>query len=233
MKLSKLVEAELIRREKRFLALVRFKDGSEAWAHCPNPGSMRGNAIAGSKVRLVDLGADFLEQGRKLRYRWSMVRAPRSKTWVCVDTMLANPIVEEALLEIPGLRQQKWKREVSYHDARFDFGTEAPGKKYFLEVKSVSMAENGLAQFPDSVSVRAQKHLKTLMRAKKEGHRAILFFLVTRADCQTMSAARAIDPTYADLLKKARDAGVEIIARSLVISASSVSVGDKVQVQYV
>src|SRR3989344_2506166 len=90
-----LIEARLIKREKRFLAYAKLKDGVEVIAHCPNPGSMKGNANPDAKIWLLDFGKDFKNTGKKLRYKWVFVESDGVK--VCLDTNLANHLVAEAL----------------------------------------------------------------------------------------------------------------------------------------
>lgn len=209
---NELIQAELVRREKRFLGYVRLPDGSEAVAHCPNPGSMRGNAEPGSRVWLRDYGAAHEREGRKLRYRWMVTETKAGP--VCVDTSLGNVIVGEALRAglIPELTgYASIRAEVTSGDSRFDFALDGKGATAFVEVKSVSMAEPPLALFPDSPTERGRKHLRGLAEVKAQGGRAVIFFLVMRSDCTKFAPAAAIDPEYAKLLAEAAGSGVEVL----------------------
>lgn len=215
------IQGSLIKREKRFLAHVKLKSGKKIIAHCPNPGSMQGNALSGSLVKLVDYGSEHKKTGRKLRYRWVLVKS--NKAWVCIDTSLANKIVKTALdkNELPEFEGIKFEAEISFQNSRFDFGAPVGKNFHFLEVKSVSMSDGDIAKFPDSVTTRGQKHLRELVLAVEKGHRASLLFLVCREDCKEVRAASEIDPEYARLLKLAHEKKVQILAYTMNLKKQS------------
>lgn len=219
-----IVEAKLLRREKRFFGYCRLPNGEEVVAHCPNPGSMKGNKEPESPVWLVDFGGDHLASGRKLRYKWVMVESLGTK--VVIDTNCANAIVGEALAagRVEGLPAE-FKAEHKVGDSRLDFYF--PQLDAYLEVKSVSMGEGLLSAFPDSVTERGQKHLRELMALKAQGKRAILFFLVMREGSSDVRAAEEIDPEYARLLKESVAAGVEVMVYGIKISAQGLELGAK------
>lgn len=219
-----IIEAKLLKREKRFLSYCRLHDGSEVVAHCPNSGSMKGNLDPSSPVWLLDFGPKHLEAGRKLRYKWVMVESRGVK--VVIDTNCANAIVAEALRagRIPGLPMD-FKAEHKVGDSRLDFYF--PSIDAYLEVKSVSMGEGVDSAFPDSVTERGQKHIRQLMKLKAEGKRAILFFLVTREGSSRMRAAHEIDPEYARLLKVAMENGLEVMVYGLKVGDDGLELGEK------
>ncbi len=135
-------------------------------------------------------------------------------TWIGVNTANANKIVHGWLKNklIPELAIfHSITPEKKVGESRMDFYLEGKNETCFVEVKSVTLKLDGVAQFPDAVSERGQKHLKELMDLKKKGHRAVIFFLVQREDVDSMRAASSIDPKYAQLLKEAHKAGVEIL----------------------
>ncbi len=208
-----LVPARLIRRYKRFLADMILPDGREVVAHCPNPGSMLGLAEPGSACWLSAKTA----KGRKLDFGWEIVTTAGGAL-VGINTGLANRIVGEALADgaIGGLPMDgAWRPEVPFGTGtRFDFANTAPDRApTYLEIKSVTLSRQpGLAEFPDAKTDRGAKHLRELVVAKDQGHRAILLFLVQRSDCSRLSLAGDIDPAYAAGLMTARAAGVEILA---------------------
>jgi len=218
-----IVEARLLKREKRFLTYCRMPEG-EVIAHCPNPGSMKGNLEPESPVWLMDFGARHLEEGRKLRYKWVMVESQGTR--VVIDTNCANAVVAEALKagKIRGLPRE-FKSEHKVGASRLDFYF--PAENAYLEVKSVSMGDGESSAFPDSVTERGQKHLRELMALKKSGARAILFFLVTREGSLRVRAAREIDPTYASLLDEAVAEGVEVLVYGTKIGRDGIEVGEE------
>ncbi|NIR49981.1 DNA/RNA nuclease SfsA [candidate division KSB1 bacterium] len=203
-----LIPGKLIERYKRFLADVQLEDRTVT-AHCPNSGSMMGLLQKGNDVLLSESG----NPKRKLPYTWELVRV--GPTWVGVNTINPNRMIHEALLngEIPELSQYSdIKREVIWkHTCRFDFMLKNGQKTCFVEVKNVTLEENGLALFPDAKTERGVKHLRHLKEAVSDGHRAVMCFLVNREDCTFFMPAETIDPVYADSLRDAYENGVEIV----------------------
>ena len=224
---GELIRGKLLARRKRFLADVRLADGSEVIAHCPNPGSMRGNAEPGSSVLLRDYGPEFGESGRKLRYRWLFVKSGILET--CIDTGMSNGVVGEALSNGALKEFQEYSDvipEFTVGDSRLDFCLQGEGlSPCFLEVKSVSMVDGDAAVFPDSVTKRGQKHLRELMELKAQGYRAVMFFLVQRAGLNVMRPADAIDPEYGKLLRLAVDNGVEVLVYDIEFKENQVKLG--------
>ncbi|WP_422376797.1 DNA/RNA nuclease SfsA [Roseibium sp.] len=207
-----LVGGRLEKRYKRFLADVVLEDGSAVTAHCANPGSMLGLKEPGSRVWL-SLSDN---PKRKLKYSWEVIEADGAL--VGINTAHPNKLVEEALEagRIDGLSgYASLRREVKYgKNSRIDILLESDtGAKTYVEVKNVHlMRRPGLAEFPDSVTARGAKHLGELADMVAEGHRAAMVFLVQRPDCDRLSLASDIDPTYAAAFAAARAAGVEVYA---------------------
>ncbi len=210
MKLPHLLPGRLIRRYKRFLADVLLDSGETVTAHCPNSGSMMGCNIPGSRVFLSVSG----NQTRKYPYTWEMVET--NGVWAGINTSLPNRIVHEAISqgEIPELAGYKNIRpEVPYgKGSRIDLLLSNGGPDCYVEIKNVTLVEEGRALFPDAVTTRGQKHLKELMEVVRSGGRGVIFFLVQRSDAESVSPADAIDPEYGRLLRTAVAGGVEALA---------------------
>lgn len=222
-----LVEGTLIRREKRFLAYVQLLSGKTVVAHCPNPGSMKGNAQNGAKVWLEDFGPEHLTKLRKkLRYKWLFVESHGVK--VCVDTSLGNPLVAEALPELPEFAgYEEVIPEYTVGDSRFDFLLRKGNEECFVEVKSVSMGEGKKGLFPDSVTVRGQKHVKGLTELVGMNKRAVLFFLNMRVGGIEVSTAKEIDPDYDRFLRDGMRKGLEVLSYSISWKGDEVNLAGK------
>ena len=206
---EKLIPGTLIQRYKRFLADVELKDGQVITAHCTNTGSMLGCKEPGSAVLLSRSD----NPNRKLPYTWEMIKVNRG--WVGINTMHPNRLVHEAVQDgtIAELRNYDTIRrevKVSAH-SRLDLSLQRGDETCFVEVKNVTAAIDGAAAFPDAVSERGTKHLKELIRLKRQGHRAVVVFVVQRADCQYFRPADEIDKEYGRWLRKAAKAGVEAL----------------------
>lgn len=209
-----LIPGVLRGRRWRFFADVQLADGRMVTAHCPNTGSMRSCSAPGSPVFL----SESANPARRLRYTLELVDA--GSALVGVHTGRTNRIVEEALeqRQIPELAvYTRWKREARFLDSRFDFRLEGPAESVFVEVKNVTLVEAGVAMFPDAVTLRGQKHLRTLIRARAKGHGAVMIYLVPRGDAHVFAPADHIDRDYGRILRRAAGRGVQIVAwRALV-----------------
>lgn len=205
-----LIHGTLIKRYKRFLADVRLESGETVTAHSPNTGSMLGCNIPGSPVML----SHSANPKRKLPYTWELVKV--NGAWACVNTAHPNRIAREAIeagrvAELQGSRQLL--TEVPYSgNSRIDILLKYSARDCYVEVKNVTLAEAGIARFPDAVTTRGQKHLQDLMAMVRAGQRGVIFFMINRADAGRFAPADDIDPRYGELLREAARAGVEILA---------------------
>ncbi len=205
-----LLDGYLIRRYKRFLADIELVGGQQIVAHCPNSGSLLSCNLPGSLVR-VSVSDN---PRRKLKYTWELVWV--NGVWVGINTQYPNRLVREGIeqgiiSELQGYPQIL--QEVCYgENSRIDLLLQSENKRCYVEIKNVTLVENGVAYFPDAVTLRGQKHLRELMGMVEAGHRAVLFFLVQREDNHQMAPADHIDSEYGRLLRQAHEAGVEILA---------------------
>jgi sugar fermentation stimulation protein A len=149
---------------------------------------------------------------RKTKFTWEMIKI--NGDWVGINTGNPNKLAFDAISAgtIPELAgYTNVKREVKFGDSRFDVFAENETEKCFIEVKNVSLKEGRYALFPDAVTTRGQKHLRTLMEVKANGMRAVMLYIIQRSDVEVFAPAKDIDPQYAALLKQAVAAGVEVI----------------------
>ncbi|MEW6658655.1 MAG: DNA/RNA nuclease SfsA [Thermodesulfobacteriota bacterium] len=206
---SPMIPGRFLRRQQRFLAEVELAGGERVWAHVPNTGALRGCARPGQEVLLTQDG----RPGRKTQYTWRFVKGPEG--WICIDTLAPNRLVADALAGsgLPGIPQPLQVRpEVSLpQGGRLDFALDLGGKFAFLEVKSVTWVEEGVALFPDGVTARGRRHLQELANLVRQGHQAWQVFVVQREDARVLKPAAQLDPAYARELALAAQNGVEIL----------------------
>ncbi|RMD64576.1 MAG: DNA/RNA nuclease SfsA [Alphaproteobacteria bacterium] len=225
-----LLPGRLIRRYKRFLADVALDGGETVVAHCPNPGSMLGLAEPGTEVWL----SQATNPARKLKYTWELTTA--NGHLVGINTARPNLLVTEAIeagrvSEIAGYAELR--REVRYgRNSRIDLLLNGPGRPAcYVEVKNVHMKRGPeAAEFPDSVTTRGAKHLVELGDMVEAGHRAVMFFLVQRADCTRLEIAADIDPAYDQGLREAIARGVEVVCYSCHITPEAIEVDRRLPV---
>lgn len=217
-------KATLIKRYKRFLADVILEDGTETTIHVANTGAMTGCAEPGDTVWY----STSTNPKRKYPFSWELTQTKHNHL-ICVNTMRANQLVEEAIntnliSELMGYKNLK--REVNYgtENSKVDIylsqGTsKSTEKDAYVEVKSVTLLgqskeqhKNGQGFFPDAVTKRGQKHLRELTTLSQQGSRTVLFFAILHSGINKVSAAEHIDEKYSELLKIAQSENVEVIA---------------------
>jgi len=216
-----LIHGTLIKRYKRFLSDIKLDDGPIVVAHCTNSGSMKTCIEEGAEVYLSPAN----DPKRKTKYTWEMIKL--NGQWVGINTMHPNLIAYEAILnnEIEQLRgYDHVQREVKTGSSRIDIMAQNANETCFVEVKNVTMKDGLYARFPDAVTTRGLKHLKELTALKKEGIRAVMLYIIQRSDVEIFAPAYQIDPAYAQALKEANKAGVEIIPLRVKVSPEEISI---------
>lgn len=224
---SPLFEGTLLRRYKRFFTDIELLDGSVVIAHTPNTGSMKQCAVAGYKVLISKSD----NPKRKLQYTLELIQI--GDYWVDTHTQRTNRVVEEALRNkwIKPLAGYWVQPEFKFGESRIDFYLEKAAEKVLVEVKNVTLCCNTTtACFPDAVTTRGQKHLRELLAAKKQGYRAVIFFLVQRAEATEFSSADDIDPEYGRLLREVVAGGVEAMAYKTVVTPHENRIGEQIPV---
>lgn len=229
-----LISGRLVRRYKRFLADVELENGEAVTATCSNTGSMLGLATPGATVWL----STSTSPTRKYAHTWEMVEADlgQGPTLVGINTNHPNRLVAEAVADgsLPELAgYETLRREVKYGVAsRIDLLLEDPAKGLaYVEIKNVHLSRTpGLAEFPDSVTERGAKHLRELTSMVEAGHRAIMVYLIQRADAERFTLAADIDPRYAEAYKRARAAGVQAVAYACALTPEEITITHSVPI---
>jgi len=223
-----LIKGKLIKRYKRFFADIKIKE-EIVTAHCPNTGSMKGLLDEGNEV--------FISQNddpkRKLKYTLEIVKV--KKNLFGINTHFANKIAYHGLLNnlVRELaNNDSIKPEVFFNkETRFDFLIEKNRQKIFVEVKNVTLLRNEkTAEFPDAVTSRGSKHLKTLTEAIKKGYKAYLLFLVQIDGVENFKIAKDIDMEYYENYLLAKKSGVIFLAYRCKISTKDIKIEKKIKI---
>ncbi|WP_415312834.1 DNA/RNA nuclease SfsA [Candidatus Pelagibacter sp. Uisw_106] len=229
MKFTKpLIKGKLIKRYKRFFTDVKI-DKEIVTAHCPNTGSMKGLLDEGNEV-YVSKNDD---PKRKLKYTLEIIKV--KKNLVGVNTHFANKIALHGLsnnLVKEVTNNDSIKSEVFFDkETRFDFLIEKNKQKIFVEVKNVTLfREAKTAEFPDAVTTRGSKHLKTLIEAVKKGYKSYLLFLVQIQGVNKFKIAKDIDKEYFKNYLLAKKAGVIFLAYQCKISSKEIKIDKKIKI---
>lgn len=221
IKYSKTKNAVFEERPNRFIARV-IVDGKEETVHVKNTGRCRELLIKGCDVILYE--SDSV--GRKTKYDLVAVykrRDGKSPLLINMDSQIPNDVAEEWLKK-GGLfsSNAKIRREVKYGDSRFDFYIEDGERKAFLEVKGVTLEENGVAMFPDAPTERGIKHINELVFAQSQGYEAYILFIVQMKEIGEMRPNDRTHKAFGDALRQADKKGVRVLALDCVVTENSV-----------
>ena len=229
MKFTKsLIKGKLVKRYKRFFTDIKLNQETIV-AHCPNTGSMMGLLDEGNEV-FVSKNDD---PKRKLKYTLEIIKV--KKNLVGVNTHFANKISFHGLsnnLVKEVKNANNIKPEVFFDkETRFDFLVEKNNHKIFVEVKNVTLLrKEKIAEFPDAVTSRGSKHLKTLIEATKKGYKTYLLFLVQIQGVTDFKIAKDIDKEYYENYKLAKKAGVKFLAYRCKISSKEIKIEKKIKI---
>ena len=229
MKFTKaLIKGKFVKRYKRFFADVKVNK-SIITAHCPNTGSMMGllNENNDAWVSKND------DPKRKLKFTLEILKSKNNL--IGINTHLANKLVFEGLKnnsfsEFKNL--ENIQPEVFYNkETRFDFLVSKENNKSFIEVKNVTLIRDNInSEFPDAITTRGSKHIKTLIEASKKGYQCYVLFLVQISNCKYFKIAKDIDKEYYENYKYAKKVGVNFIAYNCKIGSKEIKVDKKVKI---
>lgn len=221
-----LVKGRFLRRYKRFFVDVDV-DGTVVTAHTSNTGAMTGMLIEGAPALLTR------HDGGKRQLPLELEALDVGTSWISCNTIRSNRVAEALLRagmfpELAGFSEVL--REQALGDSRVDLLLQGHERPCFVEVKSVTLRDGDCARFPDAVSERATRHVNNLARAARRGTRVALLYLVQRDDCARVAPAVAVDPVYAAAVKRARAAGVVVVAAAVAIDDRGIAFSKRLPV---
>jgi len=214
-------------RPNRFLALVKIEDRILP-SFLPNPGRMHELLTPGTQVILREV----LKEDRKTDY--DLIGVFYNEQMVSVDSRVPNKLVLEALKngDIKELSEYTIiKPEYGYGHTRFDFFLANEHESCLLEVKSCTLVKDGIALFPDAETERGRRHVRDLMKAKTEGYRACVLFVVQRTDADVFAPNDEIDPEFGKVLRDAAVVGVGVYAYCSDFVGNQITLKGKVKVE--
>lgn len=224
MKYSDIVEGVFLKRPNRFIAEVLI-DGEEHSVHVKNTGRCREILIEGTRIYLQK------SHNPKRKTKFSLISAYKGEMLINIDSQVPNRVVYDAFNEkkIRGYEDiVLLKRERTYGNSRFDLYYEREnGKKGFVEVKGVTLEKDGRSMFPDAPTERGRKHLIELTAAKEEGYECSVFFLIQIEDILEFTPNYEMDMKFAQALKTAEKAGVNILVYNSKVSRDEIRIDRK------
>lgn len=232
MKYDNICKGKFIERPNRFIAVVEI-DGKTEKAHVKNTGRCRELLIPGTNVYLEDFEGRM--GARKMRY--SLIGVEKGNVLINMDSQAPNKVCEEALLsgklQLPGMSTLiDVKREKTYGGSRFDFRVEdADGQIGWLEVKGVTLEEDGIARFPDAPTERGLKHVEELIGAVEAGYHGYVLFVIQMPTVSHFEPNDKTHKAFGDALRKAAASGVQLMAWTCDVSETTLELREALSVK--
>ncbi len=210
-------------RPNRFIAMVEI-DGVLERCHVKNTGRCRELLVPGAKVYLEKSS----NPARKTCY--DLVGVEKNGVYINMDSQAPNKAAYE------WLKEQDWeyiKPESRFGDSRLDFYMEAKDgmRRAYMEVKGVTLEENGIARFPDAPTARGVRHIETLIEARKQGYEAYILFVIQMKGVRWLEPNDVTHPAFGEALRRAGKAGVGILAYDCLTSPGTIAIDREVPVR--
>lgn len=223
MKYENIVKGEFLDRPNRFIANCKI-DGKTEVCHVKNTGRCKELLIKGTTVYLQKSN----NPNRKTKY--DLISVQKGERLINMDSQIVNYVVLEYLPQMfSGIVNVK--PECKYGNSRFDVYVETKTDKIFVEVKGVTLENDGVVRFPDAPTERGVKHLKELQKAVTEGYKAFVMFVVQMDDVQYFEPNRETHPEFADTLKEVSKNGVNILAFQCDVIPESITIKNQIPVK--
>jgi sugar fermentation stimulation protein A len=224
MHYKNMVPGVFIARPNRFIAHVQI-DGQMEVCHVKNTGRCRELLTPGAQVWCQRSD----NPNRKTKY--DLITVKKGHRLINMDSQAPN-IAAGEWLAAGGLGQIEALRPETFHgDSRYDFSFIKDGKTCFLEVKGVTLENDGVCAFPDAPTQRGAKHLRGLTQAAKEGFGAYVLFVVQMNDVKYLHTNDSTDPEFGQALREAAANGVQVLAVDCQITEDTMVIGKQVEVQ--
>ena len=224
MQYSNMIPGTFLSRPNRFIAKVEI-DGKEETVHVKNTGRCRELLPPGAEVWCQRSG----NPNRKTKF--DLITVKKGDRLINMDSQAPNTAAGEWLRN-GGLGQiENLKAETFHGDSRYDFSFTKDGRQCFLEVKGVTLEEDGVCAFPDAPTERGAKHLKGLTEAAKAGFGAYVLFVIQMADVKYLRPHDERDPAFGRALREAAENGVTVLAMDCAVDIGSMDIRLQVPVK--
>lgn len=226
MQYTHIVPARFCSRPNRFIAEVELPDGSRERVHVKNTGRCRELLVPGARIYLEGAA----HPARKTRF--DLVAVEKGSRLINMDAQAPNQVFGEWARTggfVPGLTLLR--PETAWGSSRFDFYWEAEERRGFVEVKGVTLEEDGAVFFPDAPTERGVKHVEELMACRAEGYEATLFFVVQMENVKWLAPNDRTHPAFGAAVRRAAAAGVKILAHTCCVRPDALELSGPVPVR--
>lgn len=224
MKYANIKEGIFIERVNRFIAHIDI-DGKVEVCHVKNTGRCKEILVKGCKVFVQEFDSKI----RKTKF--DLISVYKGNRLINIDSQVPNKMFSE-WVKLGNLFKdiKVFKSEVFYKNSRFDFYVEYEDKKAFIEIKGVTLENEGVVLFPDAPTSRGVKHLKELVSAREEGYEAYVIFIVQMEGVKYFTPNYETHKEFGDTLSFCKNNGVNILAFDSVVSKDEIYIKDSVKV---
>ena len=223
MQYDRMVPGVFHARPNRFIAHVEI-GGQMQTVHVKNTGRCRELLRPGVRVWCQESG----NPARKTKY--DLIAVEKGERLINMDSQAPNAAAKEWLASGGLGTVENLKAETVHGDSRFDFSFQKDGKQCFLEVKGVTLEDDGVCAFPDAPTERGAKHLRWLARAAGDGAGAYVLFVIQMAGVKYLHPNDATDPVFGAVLREAAANGVQVLAVDCHVTPDSMAIGSFVEV---
>lgn len=224
MKYERVEIGRFVERPNRFIAKINI-DGQIETVHVKNTGRCAELLVPGAEVYLQK--SDNPERKTK----WDLIGVKKEGRLINMDSQVTNTVVKEWVEQSGFFKEITLIRpETTYGRSRFDLYVETKEKKIFIEVKGVTLEENGIVRFPDAPTQRGIKHVEELCKAVKDGYESYIFFVIQMSGVKFFTPNIDTQPEFGEALKKAKDKGVKILAYDCDVTKDTINIRKEVPV---
>jgi sugar fermentation stimulation protein A len=230
MKYTKVIKAKFLTRPNRFIAYCEV-DGKTETVHVKNTGRCRELLVHGATVYLSV--SDNPERKTKFDLVAVEKETPRGIIMINMDSQAPNAAAHE-WIESGGIfgKGATVRREVTYGKSRFDLYVEQGDRRAFVEIKGVTLENDGVASFPDAPTERGIKHINELIAAKNDGYEAYILFVVQMKGIHTFTPNYESHKAFGDALRKAKKSGVNILVNDCIVTPDKMVVDAPINVEF-
>lgn len=223
MKYENIVKGVFIERPNRFIAICEI-DGKKEICHVKNTGRCKELLVNGATVYLEKSN----NPNRKTKY--DLIAVQKGDRLINMDSQIVNKVALEFMPKLfDGIK--RIKPEYKYGNSRFDIYLETETEKIFVEIKGVTLENDGVVRFPDAPTERGVKHLNELQKAITEGYKAYVLFVIQMSDVKFFESNRETHPKFADTLKQAKEKGVIPLAYDCTVTPNTLEIRNPVPIK--
>lgn len=224
MKYARIEKAVFLERPNRFVAYAEI-GGKKETIHVKNTGRCAELLVPGAEIYIQK------SDNPDRKTKWDLIAVKKGERLINMDSQIPNQAAKEWIEQGKFIENVTLIRpETVYGSSRFDLYVEAGERKIFIEVKGVTLEEDGVCRFPDAPSDRAVKHLNELIRAKKEGYEAYVLFVIQMKGVRYFTPNTDTHPVFAQTLAKAAAEGVRVLAYDCEVEKDRIEIADPVDV---